>query len=50
MPLELAVTTHIRGANYRRYLKRPWWRRHLGGLTCTAILAVAVLLAHLGGH
>jgi hypothetical protein len=29
---------------------RPWWRRHLAAITCTVLLAVAVLLAHYGGH
>jgi hypothetical protein len=29
---------------------RPWWRRHLGSLACVALLAVAILLAHYGGH
>lgn len=29
---------------------RPWWQRHRGGLACTALLAVAFLLAHYGAR
>lgn len=46
----MAREIHIRGANYRRHLHRPWWRRHRSALACTALLAVAVLLAHYGGR
>lgn len=29
---------------------RPWWRRHAAALGTVALLAAAILLAHLGGH